>query len=330
MMQRRRSFRFFTVALTFVAAAIGTATASLVDVTSPTTEWRVIRYGGANGFDPTVDQQTGSAEGDIVGDSLHASVYTKFADANTPSLTDGTLAFRLRLGADTSPAGFKTAAFVGIITNPASGKIDLFIGVNNSGNANSIGIYSPGSGANVSPSTTTIVSPALVSYSLTSANYDWSAVNTTIDPSVGTATDIDAGGQNDFFLTFAVPFSDIVAQLAAMGITGIDQNSTFSYVIATSTQGNSLNQDLNGVPKNYDPSLSWGALGALADPTTPISAVPEANPAMLVLLVLALAVGHRQWRQRRTQAAQLVCVSAIATAGGNIRRRRRSSLGQKR
>ena len=290
----------FRIAL-FLFAFVVTASASLIDVSSPTTGWKGIRYGGVNGFDPTVDQQTGSAEGDLVGNSEHASVYTSFGDANTPSLTDGTLAFRLRVGADSSPAGFKTAAFVGIITNAGSGKIDLFLGVNNSGQANEIGIYAPGSGLNISPSTTTIVSPALMSYTQTATNYNWSAVNNTIDPAA-TNLDIDGGGQVDYFLTFAIPFADIIAQLAASGITGINQNSTFSYVIATSTQGNSLNQDLNGVPKNYDGSLTWAQLGALSDPTTPISAVPEVNPAMLVVLLLAAVIAHQQWRRRRESA----------------------------
>lgn len=296
--------RVMIVVVTLGVAVLPTARASLMDVTSPTTTWTGIKYGGSNGFDPTVDQQTGSAEGDIVGSAQHASVYTYFADANTPSTTDGMLGFRIRLGEDSSPAGFKTAAFVGIITNAASGKIDLFVGVNNSGSADAIGIFWPGSGANTSPSTTTI-SGAMISYTETALNYNWSPVNTTIDPSVGTATDLDGGGGNDYFLTFAVPFSDIVAQLAARGITGINENSTFSYVIATSTQGNSLNQDLNGVPKNYNGALSWGALGALADPTTPISAVPEGNAATFVSVLLAAVVAHQHFRisrKRRREA----------------------------
>ena len=284
-------------ALALFASVAAVAEASLIDIASPSSGWTGIRYGGVNGFDPTVDQQTGSAEGDIVGNSTHASVYTYFADRNTLSLTDGDLAFRLRIGADTSPAGFKTAAFVGIITDRASGKIDLFVGVNNSGQSDQIGIYAPGTGLNISPSTTTIVSPALVNYGITSANYNWSPVNTTIDPNA-TNLDIDAGGQNDYLLSFSIPFSDIVAQLAAKGIT-VDQNSTFSYVIATSTQGNSLNQDLNGVGKNYNTSSTWGQLGALSDPTQPIAAVPEVESFIGIAGLLVAVFAHQHWKRRR-------------------------------
>ena len=285
-------------ALALAVVSIATSTASLVDIASPTTGWTAIRYGGVNGFDPTVDQQTGSAEGDIVGNGTHASVYTFFGDANTPSLTDGALAFRLRLGADTNPTGFKTAAFIGIITDRASGKIDLFLGVNNSGQSDQIGIYNPGTGLNISPSTTTIVSPALVSYTITSSNYSWTPVNTTIDPAA-TNFDIDAGAQTDYFLSFSIPFSDIVSQLAARGITGIDQNSTFSYVIATSTQGNSLNQDLNGVGKNYSTSSTWDQLGTLSDPTQPIAAVPEVESIFGIAGLLTAIAAHHYLRRRR-------------------------------
>lgn len=298
---RGRTARSFLAIVLTAAALLANGHASIVDVSSPTTGWKGIRYGGVNGYDPTVDQQTGSAEGDLVGNASHASVYTFFGDNNTPSKTDGALAFRLRLGADASPAGFKTAAFVGIITNAASGKIDLFLGVNNSGQANEIGIYNPGAGLNISPSTTTIVSPALLSYAQTATNYNWSPVNATIDPSA-TNFDIDAGGMTDYFLTFAIPFADIVAQLAASGITGVDENTTFSYVIATSTQGNSLNQDLNGVPKNYDGALTWAQLGALSDPTTPVAAVPEINPAFLVAVLAATVIVHARSRGRRRPA----------------------------
>ena len=277
---------------TALTCTAGTAVASVVDVNAPTTSWTVIRYGGSPSSDPFVDQQTGSAEGDIVGNSLHPSVYTMFGDANTPSTTDGTLAFSIRLGADAAPAGFKTAAFIGIDANQ-DGKLDLFIGVNNSGNANTIGIWSPGPGLNISPNTTTIGNNPLVSYVETAANYSWTIVSTTNDPSVGTALDLDGGGQNDYFLNFALPFNDIVTQLGAAGITGINESSTFSYVIATSTQGNSLNQDLNGVGKNYDGSATWATLGVLADPTTPVSAVPEPSAGIAVAAFAAVLLALR-------------------------------------
>lgn len=269
-------------------AAIASMT---VDVTSPTTNWTPITY-GSNHPDPSQDQQTGSTESDIVGDGSHPSVYTAFGDASTPSLTDGVLGFRIRLGADQSPAGFKGALFVGVDAN-GDGALDLFIGVNNSGSADTIGIWNPGAGQNVSPSTTSIVSAPLVSYTITALNYYWTAVNSTIDPTVGSATDLNNDGKNDYFLTFTVPFANVVTQLAAKGIT-VDQNSTFSYVVATATQANSLNQDLNGVGGTYDGNATWSTLGIISDPITPggIAVVPEPGAALIAAIVIAFAIVH--------------------------------------
>jgi hypothetical protein len=272
---------------------------SMVDVTAPTTAWTAIIYAN-NSPDPFSDQQTGSDEGDIVGNALHPSFYTAFGDAGTPSATDGDLAFRIRLGGDVNPSGFKTALFVGIDANH-DGTIDLFVGVNNSGSADTLGIWNPGSGANISPSTTSIVATPLVSYVQTASNYNWTAVNLTIDPSVGTALDLDGGGHNDYFLSFKIPLTDIITQLAARGITGIDQNSIFNYVMATATQANSLNQDLNGVGKTYDPNATWSTLGVLSDPISAsgIAAVPEASTSVAVVLLAIFAIAvHSRPRSR--------------------------------
>jgi hypothetical protein len=280
---------------------------------APTTSWNVIRYGGNPSTDPSTDQQTGSAEGDIVGNSTHASAYVMFDNAGTPSTTDGNLLFRVRLGADANPAGFQFAFMVGLITDRSAGRIDLFLGVNNSGSGNHIGIFNPGTGLNVSPNTTTIVSPALVSYTQTAANYHWGAVTPTLDP-VATNFDLDGGGNVDHFLSFSVPFSTIVAQLAAKGITA-DENTAFSYVIATSTQGNSLNQDLMGVGAGYSTSATWASLGVLSDGTPPIAVVPEINPSLAVILLLVAALAHRQWQQRRARPELLPLPARILPRG---------------
>jgi hypothetical protein len=286
----------FLTCLLLGRAALASMT---VDVTSPTTNWIPITY-GSNHPDPAQDQQTGSTESDIVGDASHPSVYTAFGDAGTPSLTDGVLGFRIRLGADQNPVGFKGALFVGIDAN-GDGALDLFIGVDNSGSSDKIGIWNPGTGANISPNTTSIVAAPLVSYTITALNYYWTAVNSTIDPTVGSATDLNGDGKNDYFLTFTVQFADVVAQLAARGIT-VNQNSTFSYVVATATQANSLNQDLNGVGGSYDPNATWATLGVISDPITAGGnppAVPEPNTVFFSAVVAALAIAHATFRQVR-------------------------------
>lgn len=278
------------------------AHASLVDLTSPTTTWTPVLYAN-NNPDPSKDQQTGSAEGDIVGNALNPSVYTTFGNAGTPSLADGTLAFRIRLGADVSPGGFKTAMFVGIDAN-SDGALDLFLGVNNSGAANTVGIWDPGAGLNISPSSTTIVSTPLVSYAITAANYSWTQVTATNDPNA-TSFDLDAGGpgEPDFFLSYSIPFADIVTQLAANGITGFNENSSMSYVVSTATQANSLNQDLNGVAGSVNSSLTWAQLGVQSNTMTPagVAVVPEVDSVLGIAGLLVAVGAHQHFKRRRAR-----------------------------
>lgn len=298
-----QSIRALAAALFFMGGAIASA-AIVVDVASSTTNWTAITYTGSNP-DPSSDQQTGGGEGDIVGNLSHPSAYTTFGNAGTPSLTDGTIGFRVRVGADSNPPGFDGALMVGIDAN-RDGALDLFIGVNNSGSQAIVAIWNPGTGLNISPSTTTIGNTPLVSYVQTATNYSYTAVTLSIDPSVGTATDINADGKNDYFLTFSVPFMDVVAQLAARGITGFTEDTPLSYVVATSTQGNSLNQDLNGVPKTYDTNASWATLGANSNTisSSGVYAVPEPGTATLLLSAAACGVLRSRPRKRRAANAR--------------------------
>lgn len=247
--------------------------------------------------DPFSDQQTGGKESDIVGDAVHASFYKIFHNGGTvANLTDGQLGFRLRLAQQDNPPGFTGGAFVGL-DGDADGSLDIFIGVNNQGSGDKLGIWDAGSGLNNSPSTTTIKSPPRFSYTPTASSYNWSAVSSTLDPAA-TTLDVDAGGKTDFFLSWVVPFADVVTSLAANGVASFDENSTMVLVSATATQDNSLNQDLNGVTGSVNSSQTWRQLGAATLPYSAngITSVPEAGSASLMLLA-AVILGPR-WRRK--------------------------------
>lgn len=281
-----------------VAAALwlpATAAAAPIVMNGPTTAWTAVGFTGA-APDWADDQGTGHAEADIVGDLSHPAFYTAFDDAGTSSLTDGMLGFRIRLGADQNPPGFGHVAAVGIDAN-LDGALDVFVLVRNSGNPNRIAIYNAGSGANTSPSTTSISGTGL-EYAETASNYDWSPVTVTIDPSA-TLLDVDGDGAVDRFLSFAVPLQDLVNRLALLGISGVDQNTPLQYVIGTSTQANALNQDLGGPNGGTNSSSTWAVLGATslvysASPTP----VPEPGTAFLLGAGL-LGLGLRRGATRR-------------------------------
>lgn len=270
-----------------------------IDLSGSATNWTAIAYPGGNYPDPINDHQTGIPEGDLVGDITHPSFYTQFDDWGTPLTTDGTIAFRCRIGADKNPEGFERALFVGIDADQ-DGDLDLYVGVENSGNPDYLAIWDPGTDLNVSPSTTSIGSAPMTSFTISSTNYSWQTVTALNDPAA-TSYDLNADGKPDYFLSFSIPFQSLVTAMAdptlPSGGIAIDEASAFTYVMATAANDNSLNQDLNGVGKDYDGTLTWTQLGAAAIPYSATGVmIPEPGTAVLFMGGVALCAW---WRRKK-------------------------------
>jgi hypothetical protein len=194
------------------------------------------------------NQSTGASEADIVGNASNAALYT-FFNPGGASLTDGTLGFRLRLGADDNPAGFKHIAVVGLDID-ADFAVDVLLVVDNKGGTPQIAIR-PVTGDGTTPGQTAIDTSSGVSFTpVPGTNYDWRSVSVTSDPG-NTSTDIDADGKNDYFLSFSVDFQQLVNHLGG----AIDETSSVSYVAGTSTNSNSVNQDWAG-PQGLSTAVS--------------------------------------------------------------------------
>jgi hypothetical protein len=149
----------------------------------------------------------------------------------------------------------------------------------------------PGTEANISPSTTSVGDVAYT-YPLSINNFSYRPVNPQSDG--GTLADLTTGTANDpdYYLSFMVPFADIVNYLENLPTPiNITDTTPLRFVVATSNQENSLNQDLGGIPKTFDGAQSWETLGGF---TQSFSPVPEPSASFLLLGSLAAGCLRRR------------------------------------
>jgi len=276
----------FVMRLSFLLLSAAPIARAALTLTGSSLDWTPM---GAN-FDFFADQQTGSAAGDIVGDAHNVGFLTKFDDAGTASKTDGTLGFRVRLddhgGQEKSPS-FDRVLWIGMDAD-LDGTLDGFLGVDRQGSTNELAIYAPSTGANTSPSNTKIAKTAYWSTTITSTNYHYRAVDVSLDG--GTTNDLtaDSLGDPDFYVSFSVAVSDLVSYFSSLdNPISFNQDTPLRYVLATSTQKNSLNQDLGGIQGGNSSTQTWTQLGGFTPTITADGAiVPESNIAVFLIGVL--------------------------------------------
>lgn len=200
---------------------IATSAIAQVTVTSPTSSFsQMVTTGGAALTDFLADQQTGQGEDDFSVNGFY-SAYSNVNGVQTQLM-------RFNFNSIARKTTFTGNVRVGVDAD-GDGDVDLFYGVSSSGNTNAIVFQNPGTGLNVSPSTTTL-GTAYGSIPLTASNYNYRI------------SDMDL---TDGMLTFSMPFATLQSTLNALGFT-VDENTLMRFIAFTSTQSNAINQDLYG------------------------------------------------------------------------------------
>lgn len=272
--------RFIAVLLCVLASSpVGQAAISL---SGASTLWTAI----SGNYDFLADQQTGQPQDDIVGNASNPGFFTAFDDGGTPTnTTDGFLAFRVRLNSqDGNKSSYTGYVWVGVDAD-TDGSVDAYIRYTGSNNGAGVSIHAPGNDLNTSPSTTSIVATAAVSFpAATYPTYSNYRATTLSD---GTSTNIDPNDANtDWYISFMLPFNALVTYLGSQNPSiSINENSPLRYIVATSTQANSLNQDLGAIPKSFDGALSWSQLGGFSSFMTGSGQViPEPSSSLFAML----------------------------------------------
>ena len=212
-------------------------------------------------LDVVGDQQTGQGQDDFVVNGL----YMKYGTVN------GSYSQIIRAVFDKYDAGGFAGYFkVGVDAN-ADGNIELYYGVDAAGRGTGIIFQNPTGTSN------TIGGTTLGSYynkvSLTSTNYNY--------------TSVSGDGQ----LTFVMPFATLQSALSGVGVT-VDQNTFIRYIFGTSTNQNTINQDLYGV-SGLPSSTTFASMGAFTDYENfngmrPV--IPEPSTYGLIMTTLSIGV----------------------------------------
>ena len=284
------------------------AQAQAFSITDPTTSadgstyyWTPFTVAGSGGntrmSDPTIDQQTGQIQDDLVGSASTPGFFIRYGQIGGVD----SVAFRFvenKLYTSGGTPGFTGQISVGLDTDGDSA-LDIVLTVIGKNSNNGINYQAPGTGANNSPSTTTLGNPVLIS-AFTASNFDYEQINSTLYPNW-----TQIGTDPDAVLTFAIPFASLNSALNALGESSITTSTLLRFIAFTSTQTNSINQDLYG-PNGISGATTFGASGAFSELTTITGVpIPELPSGILTGGLLGAGLLFRSLRKYRGLSALL-------------------------
>lgn len=286
-------------------------TSGSIEVMSGNSEsiWREV-FGN---YDYNTDQQTGQGSADIIGTATDPGFYTAYDTNGTTGAGqhgDDFLAFRVRTNEQNGNKNYYGGyLWVGIDADNDN-DIDAYLNYTSNNTGTEISIFGPGAGANNSPNTTTVTAPTnTAAYIWTDPTYgDYRAVSwgdgttgpgldggTTNNAGLAAGTDGNNDTSPDWYVSFQIPFASLVSFLndeTEMGvgntIPGVTDQTPLRFVVASSTQPNSFNQDIGGIDGDdpgYNGDLTWDQQpgSPLSQPFTSVGVVPEPSSSLMAM-----------------------------------------------
>lgn len=298
----RSPIRLLAASVVAVVAMALTTEAQITLSNSSYTGWTGWTIGGTSTLmtDAAADQQTGQGQDDFVGDGTNIAFAQTAGTMTIGGVTRDYLAFRARMNT------YDANGFSGILTLgldlDGDGDLEILVSADDKSQTKGIRFATPGTDLNNSPSTTSWGSWSNPSgttlFDANTYNYQQTTVS-------------NFGGTADALVSFAVTFSDLQAAIRALGGTWTNFNVTYgtmiSFIAFSTTQGNSINQDLVGAAKiSSKTTTTFSSLGAITPAINAYGVVPE--PATYAQMgALLLAGGFVAWRRhakRKAAAAQ--------------------------
>lgn len=261
-------------------------------------------------FDPLDDQQTGQNQSDFASQAGQPGFFVQFGTINGIEHIAWRVLMNEYHGIDGTggPGTYSDISFG--LDGDLDGTTDLFVKLNQTNNHVGLGFNGAGTGANVSPNTTTwgnLFYPTIAQGRLATSvlnnqtNGDVLLING-VAPTAGNgvnSTNFELNATNvplyypgwttktpgtvlDAVLSFAVPLADFNAALAVenQGFT-INSTSYLRWVAVTATQGNSINQDSYGTDKASFKDSTWSSYATPMNGSG--SPVPESGSYGLLL-----------------------------------------------
>lgn len=255
------------------------------------TPFTVAGSGGTKMSDPTIDQQTGQTADDLVGSATTPGFFIRYGQIDGVD----SVAFRFlenKVYEHQGNPNFTGQVSVGLDTDNDGG-LDIVLTAIGKNSGNGINYQAPGTGLNNSPNTTSLDSPVLIS-AFTATNFDYQEVNSTLYPNW-----TQIGTDPDAVLTFSFSFASLNSALTALGESTITTSTLLRFMAFTSTQTNSINQDIYG-PNGISDSTTFSSAGGGFSEWTDITGrpVPELSSGILTggLLGAGLLFGSRKYR----------------------------------